>query len=259
MSGKSFRLKRLFKDNKALVIAMDSYEDLKGPSNLNYVYSVLEGLLVIEMLSGIILDPGIVDKLIDRIPGDKALIVRADSKTRIKEPHKLKVKLIIDVEEALALGADAILNALYIGSEYEDETIENTAFLARYCRRFGLPLITEVMIACDEKEYEMLPIGIKLASEIGANIIKIPYIKSIALLEELIDISPVPILVCERPGLANVREILEMAYNSIHAGASGIVVGKSIWKHEDPVKLVEALGAIVYDNITIEEALKIAM
>lgn len=256
MSGKPFRMKRLFRNSRSLIISMDYYEELKGPSSLHYVYSVLEGLLVLEMVSGIVLDPGIVDKLIDRIPGDKALIIRADSKARIRSPYKPRVKLIIDVEEALALGADAIVSSLHIGSEYEDETIENTAFLAKYCRRYGLPLAVEVVVAQSLRESEALPVGVKLASEIGADIVEIPYVEPLTLLEELIDVSPVPVLVYEKPEYTSTSRILEVAYKSIHAGASGIVVSKSIWSYDNPVKLVEALGAIVYDNVTVEEALK---
>jgi class I fructose-bisphosphate aldolase len=48
-----------------------------------------------------------------------------------------------------------------------------------------------------------------------------------------------------------------MVKDSITAGGAGLSIGRNVFQHQDPTKLVKALSAIVHNNVTVAEALKI--
>jgi 3-hydroxy-5-phosphonooxypentane-2,4-dione thiolase len=46
-----------------------------------------------------------------------------------------------------------------------------------------------------------------------------------------------------------------MAYNSIQAGAVGVDFGRNIFQDDNPVGMIKAIGSIVHENYTVQEAL----
>lgn len=47
-----------------------------------------------------------------------------------------------------------------------------------------------------------------------------------------------------------------MIKDSLEAGASGVIIGRNIWKHPNPDKICAAIAAIVHENVTVEKAVK---
>lgn len=50
------------------------------------------------------------------------------------------------------------------------------------------------------------------------------------------------------------REALEMCYQAIDQGASGVDMGRNIFQSEDPVAMIKAVHAVVHHNETAERA-----
>lgn len=59
------------------------------------------------------------------------------------------------------------------------------------------------------------------------------------------------------PKMKTEREVLEMVYGAVQAGASGLSVGRNIFQARDRVKMVRALNLIVHEGKGVQEALKI--
>ena len=55
------------------------------------------------------------------------------------------------------------------------------------------------------------------------------------------------------------RDILEMVKGSIEAGGSGVSIGRNVFQHDNPVKMVQAISAIVNDGKNVDDALAILM
>ncbi len=53
------------------------------------------------------------------------------------------------------------------------------------------------------------------------------------------------------------QEILEMVKGSIDAGGSGVSIGRNVFQHKNPKRMVQAISAIVNDGSSVEDALKI--
>ena len=52
------------------------------------------------------------------------------------------------------------------------------------------------------------------------------------------------------------REILEMVKGAMEAGAAGTSIGRNVFQHKTPTKIVAALSMIVHKNATVDEALE---
>ena len=48
-----------------------------------------------------------------------------------------------------------------------------------------------------------------------------------------------------------------MVKDSIVAGGAGLSIGRNVFQHEDPSKMVKALSAIVHKDVPVSEAMKI--
>jgi len=50
------------------------------------------------------------------------------------------------------------------------------------------------------------------------------------------------------------KDALTMAWRAIQEGAAGVDMGRNIFQSEDPVAMMQAVGAIVHKNATVNEA-----
>jgi class I fructose-bisphosphate aldolase len=57
------------------------------------------------------------------------------------------------------------------------------------------------------------------------------------------------------PKMGSDRAILEMVKGAMEAGAAGISIGRNVFQHQNPTKMVAALSMIVHRNATVDEAL----
>jgi DhnA family fructose-bisphosphate aldolase class Ia len=51
------------------------------------------------------------------------------------------------------------------------------------------------------------------------------------------------------------RAILEMVKGAMDVGASGTSIGRNVFQHQNPTKIVRALCMLVHENATVTEAL----
>jgi class I fructose-bisphosphate aldolase len=52
------------------------------------------------------------------------------------------------------------------------------------------------------------------------------------------------------------QDILEMVKGAIVAGGSGVSIGRNVFQHRNPSRIVRAICKIVHDGWTVKEALK---
>ena len=52
------------------------------------------------------------------------------------------------------------------------------------------------------------------------------------------------------------RLSLPVVKGAIEAGASGTSIGRNVFQHQNPTKIVKALAMIVHENADVDEALR---
>jgi class I fructose-bisphosphate aldolase len=85
-------------------------------------------------------------------------------------------RLMYDVEDVAALGADAIVVMHFVGAPVEMDTLQNLADAAAQCQRAGLPLLVEAL-PCPHPnipnifDAEAIAMAARIAAEYGADFI----------------------------------------------------------------------------------------
>jgi class I fructose-bisphosphate aldolase len=227
----------------------------------------IEGLIdmkstVNQVASGganaIVLHKGLVEGGHRRRGKDVGLIIHLSASTALS-PFPNAKTLVCTVEEAIKLGADAVSVHINIGNGSEKEMLSDLGFVAMKAQEWGMPLLA-MMYPRGEKikdEYDVKVIKhvARLGAELGADIIKCSYTGSVESFREVVVGCPVPVVIAGGPKMSSDREILEMVKGAVEAGGAGVSIGRNIFQHRDPSRMVGAISLIVHENASVEEAL----
>ena len=273
-AGKTARLNRLFNphDGKAVCVAADHGWMSDPTANVMELESILHKV-VQGGADGILISFGtaITHGHIMRGKGSPAMIIRADwmNLPRLGGANVSNILPVVNfkkmatsfAKDALLVGASAITIYYFIGynDEFEAINIEQSAVFAQECRKVGLPLIIEPMavggMVTGVNIAEILISSARIAVEIGADALKIPYTGDVKTFKLLVDQAKVPVLVLGGAKSDIPRDALELVDEALQAGASGTVFGRNVTKAKDPQKMVADLCALVHDNKSIDEIL----
>ena len=273
-SGKAARLNRLFnpKDGKAVCVAADHGWMSDVTPNVMKLKSILEQV-VSGGADGILISFGTALQYGRLLRGKNspAMLLRADwmNMPRLGGSNVSNVLPVVNFKkmatssprDAILLGASAITIYYFIGysDEFEAINIEQAAFFAKECRKVGLPLIIEPMavggMVTGVNIAEILIASARIAAEIGADALKIPYTGDVATFKKLIDEARVPVLVLGGAKSEVPRDALELVDEALRAGASGTVFGRNVTKAKNPKKMVADICALVHEGKSISEIL----
>ncbi|MGE5138409.1 MAG: 4Fe-4S binding protein, partial [Rudaea sp.] len=225
-------------------------------------------------VDGILASPGQAMRLAPLFQGrdGPALIVRADwmNMPRLGTTNVLNAvpqrhlmhQQVLSADQALALGASAITIYLFVGYDdaIEARTVDSCARFASECRRAGLACIMEPIAVgghvTGANVVDLLTLGARMAVELGADALKIPYTGDVESFARLVQIAQVPVLVLGGARSENERDALELFAEGLQAGCRGCLMGRNVTKSPDPEKLMRQLCQIAHDGFTVDDAVR---
>jgi DhnA family fructose-bisphosphate aldolase class Ia len=164
------------------------------------------------------------------------------------------------VDQAIAIGADMGKVIAYTGSEGDPLTIRKAHLLSAICRQRNLPLMIEPIPGGFDKpeQHTAENIGIagRTAAEIGADLVKLQYSGPRETYEAVLRPIFRPTIMLGGANRGDIRAVLGDVYAGMQAGAIGIAIGRNIWAHETPAKVVAAMGVIVHGAGSVDDAMK---
>lgn len=162
-------------------------------------------------------------------------------------------EIITSIRDAIRLNASAIAISIYVGTEFEHQTLTCLAKLVDEGQDYGIPVIavTAVGKELEKREARYLALCCRIAAEIGASIVKTYYCEDF---RKVIDGCPVPLVIAGGPKLETEMDILNLVYDAINAGAIGVDMGRNIWQNDHPIAVIKAIRSIVHENATAKEA-----
>jgi len=176
-----------------------------------------------------------------------------------------EVVQIADVEEALRLGADAVVLFTALGGDTEASMIRTLAGVGRECAALGMPLIAEaefpttyasVEELAHQYGFEYLRRNVRLCAELGADVVKTNWpgdAQSFARLVEAAD--GLPVVLAGGSRLED-HELLRRMEEAMAAGAVGCSVGRNIFMHEAPEAVTRALSRVIRERTSADAAYK---
>ncbi len=249
-------MSELLKKERIIILAYDQGME-HGPSEFNlkdidpnFMIKIAEN----GKIDGIVLGHGIAEKYPTKAP----LIVKLNGKTKLKRGAPMSHQLC-SVDRALRLGATALGFTIYPGSEYEAVQFQQFSAIVEKAHKLDIPVIAWVYPRgqdINELSTDTIAYAARIALELGADFCKIKYngdpegfawaVKSAGKCKVLVVGGPKD---SDESFLTYVKE-------AIDAGATGIAVGRNIRQHDNPAGMLEALKEIIYNNNSVEEALK---
>lgn len=241
-----------------------------------------------QFLSGIEDMPAVVDRLVDAAP-DAIQLTAGQAPLLQEKPGRDKPALVLRCDVANAYGrgtpsrlfslvaeravaraveldaACVVVNLLDLPGEPElrEACIANVQRLRSDCDQTGMPLMVEPLVMRRDKDED--PYGVdgdldriralvRQAVELGADIIKADPTTHIEEYGAVVEAARVPVLV-RGGGRVPDAELLERTHQVLSSGAAGIVYGRNIVQHADPVGMVRALMAMLHEGATPQAAL----
>jgi len=163
--------------------------------------------------------------------------------------------IAVDIEDAIRLNAAAITTQIYIGAEYEHQSIKNLVQLIDSGNRYGIPTMAVTGVGAEMKRDERyFGLATRIAAELGAHYVKSYFIEEG--FERVVAGCPVPIVIAGGKKLPEI-DALTMAYKAIDQGAAGVDMGRNIFQSDDPVAMIQAVGAVVHKKEKPEKAFQL--
>ncbi|MFH1213184.1 MAG: hypothetical protein V1681_03795 [Candidatus Neomarinimicrobiota bacterium] len=270
ISGKTVRLNRLFNpsDGKAVCVAADHGWMSDPTPNVTNLRHILDEV-VKGSPDGILVSYGTARRMSDLFTGkgSPALIIRADwmNMPRLDQPggvlpvSEFQKKATSCAKDALRVGASAITIYYFVGysADFEALNIEQDAVFAQECRRIGLPVIIEPMVVGkqipDDQIADALIAAARIAVELGADALKIPYTGDVISFRKLVEAAGVPVLVLGGVKFDDPADALRLVEEALQAGAHGTVFGRNVTMAADPRRMVADIGSLVHGGKSVAD------
>ncbi len=161
-------------------------------------------------------------------------------------------QLAIDIEDAVRLNVAALAVQVFIGSEYESQSIHNLTRLVDAGNRYGIPILGVTAVGKNmTRDARYFRLACRIAAELGAHFVKTYYIEQD--FETITASCPVPIVMAGGKKLPEL-DALNMAYKAVSEGAAGVDMGRNIFQCDAPTAMIQAVGKVVHENMKPADA-----
>jgi len=182
----------------------------------------------------------------------KPIVLRVSGGTSILSELSNE-EIAVDIEESIRLNVCAMAVQVFIGGEYERQSIINMTKMVDIGNRYGIPTLAVTAVGTDmARDARYFRLATRICAELGAHYIKSYYIEDG--FETVTASCPVPIVMAGGKKLPEL-DALTMAYNAVQQGASGVDMGRNIFQSDSPVSMLQAVRAVVHNNETPQKAL----
>ncbi|GMQ79848.1 MAG: 3-hydroxy-5-phosphonooxypentane-2,4-dione thiolase [Thermodesulfobacteriota bacterium] len=249
--GMKNRLARIFspKSGRTVMLAID-HGYFQGPTtgleridlNILPLEPYADTLMLTRGILRSIVPPEITKSIVLRVSGGTSILKELSNE-----------EIAVDIEESIRLNVCAMAVQVFIGGEYEKESIINMTRMVDMGTRYGIPTLAVTAVGKDmSRDARYFRLATRICAELGAHYIKTYYIEKG--FETVCASCPVPIVMAGGKKIPEL-DALTMAYNAVQQGACGVDMGRNIFQSESPIAMIQAVGAVVHNNEKPDKAL----
>ena len=251
--GLQNRLARIIKPEtgKTVMLAVDHGYFLGPTSGLEKPGETIKPLL--PYADSLMLTRGV---LRTSVPpeADIPIVLRVSGGTSIVGKDLSNEGITTSIKDAIRLNVSAITLSIFVGSDHEKETLLALADLVDKGQKYGIPVLAVTAVGRDmARDAKYLGLCCRIAAELGAHFVKTYYCDQF---ETVVESCPVPLVIAGGKKIPE-REALQVAYDAIAHGASGVDMGRNIFQSDKPVGMIKAVRAIVHEGATVDQAFAI--
>jgi putative autoinducer-2 (AI-2) aldolase len=183
------------------------------------------------------------------------IILRVSGGTSVVGKDLANEVITTSVDEMLRLNVAAVGISIFVGSDYEKETLQSLALLVDECEECGIPVmaVTAVGKELEKRAARYLALACRIAAELGAKIVKTYYCAED--FDKVTNGCPVPVVIAGGPKCETELEVFDFVYDGMQKGAIGVNLGRNVWQNPHPMAVMRALNAVIHDGATPKQAL----
>jgi putative autoinducer-2 (AI-2) aldolase len=252
--GMANRLSQIIQKNGHTLIMPVDHGYFQGPTrNLEEPRKTIEPLL--PYCDALFITRGVLRSSVDP-DNTRPVILRVSGGTSMVGKDLANEGITTSMEEALRLNVSAVGISIFVGSDYEKESLLNLAKLVDEGERYGVPVmaVTAVGKELEKRDARYLAMASRIAAELGARVVKTYWCENF---EKVAKGCPVPVIMAGGPQVDTELEVFAFVHDGMQKGAIGVNLGRNIWQNAFPVAMIKAIRAIVHGNATPEKAQEI--
>ncbi|MFH1981583.1 MAG: 3-hydroxy-5-phosphonooxypentane-2,4-dione thiolase [Pseudomonadota bacterium] len=248
--GMKNRLARIFnpESGRTVMLAID-HGYFQGPTtglervdiNILPLVPHADTLMLTRGILRSVVPPSLTTPIVLRVSGGTSILKELSNE-----------EIAVGIEESIRLNVCAMAVQVFIGGEYERQSIINMTKMVDMGNRYGIPTLAVTAVGTDmARDARYFRLATRICAELGAQYIKSYYIDEG--FETVTASCPVPIVMAGGKKIPEL-DALTMAYNAVQQGAAGVDMGRNIFQAEAPIAMIQAVGAVVHNNETPEKA-----
>ncbi len=251
--GMKNRLAKIIKPEtgRAVMLAVDHGYFLGPLSRLEEPGKTIEPLL--PYTDSLMLTRGVLRACVDSNT-EKPMVLRVSGGNSVIGQNIANEGITTSMEEAIRLNVSAVAISVYIGTEYENQTLMNLSEYVNEGEMLGMPVlaVTAVGKELEKRDARYLSLCCRMCAELGAHFVKTYYCEEF---EKIAISCPRPLVIAGGPKLETERDVFQMTHDALQKGAVGVDMGRNIWQHDYPLAMIKAIRHIVHENGTVDSAL----
>jgi len=248
--GMKNRLSRIFnpQTGRTVMLAID-HGYFQGPTtgleridlNILPLVPYADTLMLTRGILRTIVPPSVSQSIVMRVSGGTSILKELSNE-----------EIAVDIEDSIRMNVCAMAVQVFIGGEYERQSIINMTKMVDQGTRYGIPTLAVTAVGKDmARDARYFRLATRICAELGAHYVKSYYIDEG--FETVTASCPVPIVMAGGKKIPE-KDALTMAYNAVQQGAAGVDMGRNIFQSESPVAMIQAVKAVVHENETPEKA-----
>jgi len=248
--GMQSRLARVFQPatNRTVMLAID-HGYFQGPTTgLERVD--LSILPLLGFADALMTTRGMVRSTVPPTAGVPIVLRASGGPSVLREMSNERVAVAMD--DALRLNAAAVAVQVFIGGEFETQSVRNMTMLVDQGQRAGMPVLAVTAVGRElTRDARYLRLAVRICAELGAHMVKTYYCEPD--FDTVTAGCPVPVVMAGGKKLSEL-DALTMAYNAIEGGAAGVDMGRNIFQSNQPAAMMRAVRAVVHESVKPQHA-----
>jgi putative autoinducer-2 (AI-2) aldolase len=161
-------------------------------------------------------------------------------------------QVAVSMEDAARINAAAVAVQVFVGGQYETQSVHNMTRLVDESQRYGIPVLAVTAVGKElTRDARYLRLATRICAELGAHVVKTYYCAEG--FDTVTAACPVPVVMAGGKKLPEL-DALTMAYRAIEEGAAGVDMGRNIFQCHDPVAMIRAVSAVVHESVKPQAA-----
>jgi DhnA family fructose-bisphosphate aldolase class Ia len=124
-----------------------------------------------------------------------------------------------------------------------------------------MPLVAHIYpkgtMVKDPNNADALAYAVRAGAELGVDVIKTLWSGSAETFQKVINSCPAKVCLAGGAAGNDLVDYIQMTRDALDIGLAGVTYGRSVWQDPYPTAVIEALKAVIHDDLSVEKSMEV--